>query len=67
MQKQKPNKSFYQYLSLATQMFILLGLSTYAGIKLDHWVHLKIPLAAWLLPLLVLVYYLYQIVRDTGK
>jgi hypothetical protein len=66
MQKQKPNKSFSQYLSLATQMFIMLGVGTYAGIKFDHWVRIPIPLAAWLLPLLILVWYLYQIIRDTG-
>jgi uncharacterized membrane protein YhiD involved in acid resistance len=62
----KQNKSFLQYAGLATQLFVALGLGVFVGIKVDHWAHLKTPVATWALPLVILVGMLILLVRDTG-
>lgn len=60
------SRSLLQYAGLASQLLVSLGLGVFAGLKLDHWLHLKVPVATWLLPLLILVFTLVKIVRDTG-
>ncbi|HTJ11540.1 MAG TPA: AtpZ/AtpI family protein [Dinghuibacter sp.] len=63
----KQNKSLLQYAGLATQMFAAIGIGVFLGIKVDHWAHLRTPVATWLLPLLILAGILIRVVRDTGK
>jgi hypothetical protein len=57
---------FLQYAGLASQFIVAIGLGVWAGIKADHWMHLRVPVASWLLPLLILVGILLKLVRDTG-
>lgn len=55
-----------KYAALGTQMLVSIGLSVFAGIKLDGWLRLRFPLLGWLLPLLVIIITLYKIVKDTA-
>lgn len=58
------NKFLYRYLSLGTQILAGLGLSVFAGLKLDWWLH-TLPLFSCLLPLLILGLLFYRLVKET--
>lgn len=55
-----------RYASLGTQLLVALGLSIFAGLKLDKWLHTS-PLLACSLPLLVLSGIFYKLYRETGR
>lgn len=54
-----------KYAALGTQLLVSIGLAVFAGLKLDKWLAVPIPLLGWLLPLVVLIVILYRIVKDT--
>jgi hypothetical protein len=66
-QPKSGNADLLRYAGLGTQMIIALGLAVFAGIKLDGWLHLKTPLAVWLLPLIVLSAILYSVIKESSK
>lgn len=52
---QKPKKKiddFIRYSSLAFEMITIMGLGTFAGFKIDHWLELSFP--AFTLGLMIL-------------
>ncbi len=55
-----------RYASLGTQLLAALGLSVFAGLKLDKWLHTS-PLLACALPLLVLSGIFYKLYSETGR
>lgn len=60
------DKSVLQYAGLATQWLVSLGIGVFVGYKVDHWLHLKFPIAVWVLPLLILLGGLVRLIRETG-
>ncbi len=56
-----------RYFTFAWQMIAGLGLGVYLGILIDKWLHLRTPLAVWILPLLVLTGMLIKVIQDTTK
>jgi hypothetical protein len=68
-QQQKPNKNndLLRYAGLGTQIFVALGLSVFAGIRLDGWLNTSMPIFAWVLPLIVICVMIYQLVKQTSK
>jgi len=60
------NNLLWKYAGLATQFLIAIGLSVYGGLQIDKWLKIKIPLAVWVLPLLVIIAVIYRIVKDTA-
>ncbi|MDB5251728.1 MAG: hypothetical protein JWP27_897 [Flaviaesturariibacter sp.] len=56
-----------RYAGLATQLFVAIGISVFAGYKIDKWLHTSLPLLVWLLPLVVLSLLIYKLVKDTSK
>jgi TctA family transporter len=56
-----------RYAGLATQLFVAIGLSVFAGYQADKWLHTSLPLLVWLLPLVVLSLLIYKLVKDTSK
>lgn len=61
------NKQFFiRYASLGTQLLAAIGLSVFAGLKLDKWLHIS-PLLACALPLLILSAIFYKLYRETGR
>jgi F0F1-type ATP synthase assembly protein I len=61
------NKEFFlKYASLGTQLLAAIGLSVFAGLKLDKWLHTS-PLLACVLPLLVLSGIFYKLFRETSR
>jgi F0F1-type ATP synthase assembly protein I len=55
-----------RYASLGTQLLAAIGLSVFAGLKLDKWLHIS-PLLACVLPLLVLSAVFYKLYRETSR
>lgn len=55
-----------KYISLTTQLLVLIGLSVWIGIKLDEKLHIS-PLFTIALPLLVLVATFYKLIKETGN
>jgi hypothetical protein len=49
------------------QLFVALGVAVFAGIKLDSWLNLSIPVFAWVLPLVILCGMIYKLIRETSK
>ena len=67
-QKQnKPASDLMKYAGWGTQMFVMLALAVFAGIKIDKWAGFSMPLFVWILPFIVLVVMIYQLVKDTSK
>lgn len=56
-----------KYAGMATQFLVGIGLAVFIGFKIDGWIHIKIPVFAWLLPLLIIVMMLYKIYKDTSR
>lgn len=56
-----------RYAGLGAQLFVSLGIAVYAGYQADRWLHIRVPLLVWLLPLVVLCGMIYKLVKDTSK
>ncbi len=61
------NRLLWKYAGLATQLMAGLGLFVYAGMKLDEWLKIKMPLAVWILPLLFITSVIIRTIIETGK
>ena len=64
--KKTDNSLLYKYAGLATQLLIALALAVYLGMKVDGWLHFKIPLTVWIFPLVVIAAVMYKVIKDTG-
>ncbi len=51
---------------MATQFLVGIGIAVYAGKKLDERLVTGMPLAVWVLPLLLIVAVIYKIIKDTA-
>lgn len=65
--KPSNNRDLLRYAGLGTQLFALLGIAVFGGIKADDWLHISFPLLAWLLPLIVLCVLIYKLIKETSK
>ncbi len=57
----------WKYAGMATQFLAGLGLGVFIGIKADKWLHFKVPVLVWLLPLLIITGVIVKIIKDTSK
>ena len=60
------NRDLLKYAGLATQIFVALGLAVFVGIKADGWIGLSFPVLAWVIPLLVIVSFIYKLIKETS-
>ncbi len=65
--KKNNNNQLLQYAGLATQLFILLAITIWGGIKLDKWLNFSTPILTWVLPLIAIVALMIKIVKETSK
>ncbi|MBD0368245.1 MAG: AtpZ/AtpI family protein [Flavisolibacter sp.] len=68
----KPKRSsntseLMRYAGLGAQLFVSIGIAVFLGYKADKWIHIRIPLLVWILPLLVLSLMIYKLIKDTSK
>ncbi len=66
MDKNDSKNILWKYAGLGTQFIVAIGLSVFAGIKIDEWLDFKSPLAVWVLPLLIIAVIIYKVIRDTA-
>lgn len=64
---EKNQNSGMRYAGLATQWMVMLLLAVWAGYKIDHSLHWKVPLFLILLPLASLVFSLYGLIKEFNK
>lgn len=63
---QKPKKKlddFIRYSSLAFEMITIMGLGTFAGVKIDQWIDLNFPVFTFVLMILSVVGAVYYAIR----
>jgi len=60
------NKILWKYAGMVMQFFVGIGIAVFIGLQIDKWINSKIPLAAWIFPLLVIIGMIYKIVKDTA-
>lgn len=60
------NRDLLKYAGLATQMFIVLGVAVFVGLKSDEWFNTGFPILVWIFPLVVIVAFIYKLIRETG-
>jgi Mn2+/Fe2+ NRAMP family transporter len=61
------SKVWIRYIGLGTQWMAAIGVSLWLGIKLDQWLNLSTPLLVWALPLLVITFSIFKLIKDTNK
>lgn len=64
--KKTDNSLLLKYAGLATQLLIGLALAVFLGMKTDEWLHFKMPLAVWVLPLAVIAGVIFKVIKDTA-
>ena len=55
-----------RYAGLTTELAASVGLSLFAGLKADKWLHFTFPILACSLPLLVIVVLIVKLVKDSS-
>ena len=66
MPSQNNNRDLLKYAGLATQIFVAIGLAVFVGIKADEWTALSFPVFSWVIPLLVIVSFIYKLIKETS-
>lgn len=59
-----PLESYARYSSLAFQMFAIIGLGIFGGVKLDKWLNVGFPVFTVLFSLLSVAVAIYTAVKD---
>ena len=63
----KSNVSLMQYASMGTQFLAGIGIGVFLGLKGDQWLKIKIPLLVWILPLVIIIAFIFKLVKATTK
>ena len=56
-----------QYAGFAVQFLVGIGVSVWLGIKSDQWMHIRIPVFVWVLPLLIIIGTIIKAIKDTDN
>lgn len=67
MDKKESNRILWHYAGMGTQFFVAIGLGIFAGLKLDDWLNIPVPVLVWVLPLFLITGMIIKIVIETGK
>jgi F0F1-type ATP synthase assembly protein I len=66
-EKRPPLESYARYSSLAFQMFAIIGLGIFGGVKLDQWLKIGFPVFTVLFALISVCAAIYFAVKDLFK
>jgi len=66
-EKRPPLESYARYSSLAFQMFAIIGLGIFGGVKLDQWLKMGFPVFTVILSILSVSAAIYTAVKDLLK
>jgi hypothetical protein len=62
--KRPPLENYARYSNLAFQMFAIIGIGVFGGVKLDQWLNLGFPVFTVLLSILSVAASIYTAVKD---
>lgn len=62
--KRPPLENYARYSSLAFEMFAIIGLGIFGGIKLDQWLNLRFPVFTILLSIISVAGAIYTAIKD---
>jgi len=65
--KRPPLENYARYSSLAFQMFAIIGLGIFGGVKLDQWLKIGFPVFTVLLSIISVAAAIYTAVKDLLK
>ncbi|MBL0342250.1 MAG: AtpZ/AtpI family protein [Bacteroidetes bacterium] len=65
--KKRPLNDYARYSAIGFQMAAVIFLFTWGGVKLDEYLHLKIPIFTLLLSLASVVLSLWYFLKDIGN
>ncbi len=65
--KRPPLESYARYSGLAFQMFAIIGLGIFGGVKLDQWLKIGFPVFTVLLAILSVAAAIYTAIKDLLK
>ncbi|NVO19764.1 MAG: AtpZ/AtpI family protein [Bacteroidetes bacterium] len=60
----KPLEGYARYTNLAFQMFAIIGIGIFAGVKLDQWLNLSFPVFTLILSILSVAAAIYSAIKD---
>jgi len=63
-EKRPPLESYARYSSLAFQMFAIIGIGIYGGVKLDQWLKIGFPVFTVLLSIVSVAAAIYTAIKD---
>jgi hypothetical protein len=63
-EKRPPLESYARYSNLAFQMFAVIGIGIFGGVKLDQWLEIGFPVFTVLLSVLSVAASIYIAVKD---
>jgi len=66
-EKRPPLESYARYSSLAFQMFAIIGLGIYGGVKIDQWLKTGFPVFTVLMSIISVAAAIYTAVKDLLK
>jgi hypothetical protein len=62
--KRKPLEGYARYTNLAFQMFAIIGIGIFAGVKLDQWLNLQFPVFTLIFSILSVSAAIYSAIKD---
>ncbi len=62
-----PHTCMMKYAGMATQFLVSIGLAVFIGFKADKWLHISFPVLIWALPLLVIIFTIYKLIKETSS
>jgi hypothetical protein len=63
----KKANDYVRFSSMAFQMIIIIGIGTWLGYKLDHWLHLHLPIFTTILAFLSVIGAIAYFIREALK
>ena len=66
-EKRPPLESYARFSSLAFQMFAIIGIGIFGGVKLDEWLKIGFPVFTVLLSIISVGAAIYTAVKDLSK
>ena len=67
MNKPDDKNLLWRYAGLTFQFLVGIGLFVFLGMKIDEWLKLPVPVAVWVLPLLLIAVVMIRIIKDTAQ
>jgi hypothetical protein len=62
--KRKPLEGYARYTNLAFQMFAIIGIGIFAGVKLDEWLNFSFPVFTLIFSILSVSAAIYSAIKD---